>query len=106
MIGREDVDDQVAEIEEHPAAVGRAFAVANIVAFRLERFFKVISECVELQRRLRGGDHEVVGERSRSGDVEEGDIQCLVVRQDIDCPLGEGFGIQEVCSIARCCRAL
>ena len=70
LVGRKDVHDQVAKIEQHPAAVGRAFAVTNVVAFWFQRFFEVIGERVELQRRLRGGDHEVVGERSCSGDIE------------------------------------
>ena len=92
------MDDEVAEIEEHPAAGGRALFVAKRVAFRLEFAFEVFREGVELKRRLGGRDDEEVGEAGRAGDVEQRDIEGVSVGEDIDGALGKGFWFQEWCS--------
>ena len=81
--------DEVAEVEQHPAVVAAAFAVAEAHAFRLEVFFQVILKRTKLEGRLRGSDDEEVGERGRLRDVDKRDIERLVVGKDIDSPLGE-----------------
>ena len=63
LVGGEQVDDEVAEIEEDPAAFGGAFAVAEGDAAGTEVAFEVFDEGVELEWRLCGRDDKVVGER-------------------------------------------
>ena len=70
LFGRKDVDDDVAEVEEHPTAVGRALFVAEVVAFGLQLFFQVLAEGAKLEWRLGRGDHEVIRERSGARNIE------------------------------------
>ena len=49
---------------------------------------------------MRRGDNEVVGERSRLGDIDQREIERLVVGEDIDGPLGERLGFQNARSFA------
>lgn len=89
LVGRKDVHNEVAEVEQHPAVIAAALAMAQLNAIGEELLFKVVLEGTKLERRLRGGDHEEVGERSRPGDIDQRDIERLVVGEDIDSPLGE-----------------
>ena len=81
--------NEIAEVEQHPAVIAAALAMAQLNAIGEELLFKVVLEGTKLERRLRGGDHEEVGERSRPGDIDQRDIERLVVGEDIDSPLGE-----------------
>lgn len=99
LFGREDVDDDTAEVEEHPAAPGGAFAMAKVVAFGLQGLFKVVGEGAKLEWRLRGGDHEVVRERRRLRDIDQRDVERLVFGKDVDGQVGEAFRIQEARSM-------
>ena len=83
------MDDEVAEVEQHPAVVAAAFAVAQFHALGLEVLFQVLLQGTKLEGRLRGGDDEEVGERGRLRDVDQRDIERFVVGKDIDSPLGE-----------------
>ena len=56
------MDDDVAEIEEHPAALLLTFAVARLVTRFLELVFEPFGDSAKLQGRARGRKHEVVGE--------------------------------------------
>ena len=86
--------DEPTEVQQHPAALRRALAVAEVVALLPEFLFQVLVKRAKLQRRLRRRDHEIVGEGSVARDVEQRDIQRLVVCQDIDCTLRQRLGIQ------------
>lgn len=92
--------DEVAEVEQHPAVVGRALAVAQLHTLGLEVLFQVILQGTKLERRLGGRDHEEVGERGRLRDVDQRDIQRFVVGKDIDGSLGKGLRVQERSSFA------
>lgn len=94
LLGAEEVDDDVAEVEEHPATGWCAFVTAEIVPLWFELVFQVLGERVKLQRRLGRRDDEVVCEGRRFGDVHQGDVQRLVVTQDINSLVGEKFGTQ------------
>jgi len=49
LVRREDVDDEVAEVEEHPTAGRGALFMAQRVAFGFELAFEVVGEGVELE---------------------------------------------------------
>ncbi len=83
------MDDEVAEIKQHPTVVAAAFAMAQVYALWLEVFFQVVLKRTKLKGRLRGCDDEEGGERGRLRDVDKRDIERLVVGKDIDSPLGE-----------------
>ena len=89
------MNDDVAEIEEHPAAIGRALFVAQVVAFRLQFALEVFGERVKLEWRLRRRDDKVVSEGRVLGDIDERDIERLVFRQDVDRALGQVLRIQD-----------
>jgi len=69
-LGVEEVDDDVAEVEEHPAGLRFAFAANARHAAGAE----VAIECVEEGLHLAGvsgrGDHEIVGEIRNLANVE------------------------------------
>jgi hypothetical protein len=69
--------------------------VAEAVALGFEVLLEVFGECAKLERRLRRSDDEVVSEGSGTRDVEEREVQRLVVGEDVDGPMGQGFGIQK-----------
>jgi hypothetical protein len=63
--------------------------MAQLDALRAQVLFQVLLQRTKLKWRLRSGDNEVVGKRSRLGDVDQRDIQRFVFGKDIDGPLGE-----------------
>lgn len=88
------MDNHIREVQEHPAALGAALAVAQIVSLRLERLFELFGKRLELQWRLRRGNDKVVSEGHAARDVEQRDIQGLAVGEYIDGLVGQRFGIQ------------
>ncbi len=80
--------DEVAEVEQHPAVIAAAFAVAQFDTLRLEVLFQVVPQGTKLERRLRGRYHEEVGKRRRLRNVDQGNIERFVVGKDIDGSLG------------------
>ena len=50
LLGAEEVDDDVAEVQEHPSAVGGAFVATQVVPGGFEFVLQVIGERVKLQR--------------------------------------------------------
>ena len=93
------MDDEVTEIEEEPAAVGRAFAVAQLDPFWSKLAFEVVGERVELEWRLGRRNDKVVSEGGVLRDVDQCDVECLAVRKDVDGPLRQGFRIQKALSL-------
>lgn len=80
---------QIAEVQQHPAARGRALGVAQIMPLRLEVLFEVLGQRAKLGWGLRRGDYEVVGETRHARNVDQRDVERLAVGQDIDGPLGQ-----------------
>ncbi len=95
------MDDHIAEVEEHPAALSLTFAVAGGVAGFLEFVLEPFGDGAKLEGRVRGREHEVVGEAGRAGDIEQRDVVGLEVGEQIDDPMGQGLGIQGARSIPR-----
>jgi hypothetical protein len=89
LIRRKDVHDHISEVQEHPAVVAAPLAVAQLHVVLVIVLFQVLLKRTKLERRLRSGDDEEVGERGRLRNVDQGDIQCLMLGKDIDGPLGE-----------------
>ena len=89
------MDDDVAKIEEHPAAFGRPFFVAEVMPLRLEITFEVFGERVKLEWRLRGRNDKVVSEGRVLGDIDERDVEAFVFGQHINRALREGLRIQD-----------
>lgn len=104
MVGGEQVDDEVAEIEEDPAAFGGAFTVAEGDAAGAEVAFEVLDEGVELEWRLCGCDDKVVGERRDPRDVDEGDVERFMLGEHVDGALREVLGTQTRTPARRCGR--
>ena len=88
------MDDHVPEVEQHPAALLLPLLPPQIMTFRFQSFFQVVGKGVKVERRLRGGDHEVVREARRAGDVYQGNVQRLPVRQNVDRLVRQGFRFQ------------
>lgn len=93
------MDDQVAEVEQQPSAIGRAFLVPKVVARGLQLLFQILREGLKLGRRLCRGDHEVVGERRGARDIEQGDIEGLMLAEDVDGAVRQCFGVQKLSSL-------
>lgn len=74
LIGRKDVDDDVSEVEQHPAVVAAAFAMAKFDTIWQELLFQVVAQGTKLERRLRGGYHEEIGERRHFRNINQRDI--------------------------------
>lgn len=97
--------DDVAEVQQHPAAVRRAFLVPQVDALRAQVALQVLRERVKLQWRLRRRNDKVVSEGRVLRDVDQGDVKRLPVREDIDGPLRQGFRIQNALSLPAPSRA-
>ena len=95
LLRRKDVHDDVAEVQQHPAAIRRAFLVSQLDTLGLQVGLQVLRQRVELEWRLRRRNDKVVSEGRVLRDVDQGDIKRLPVREDIDGPLRQGFRIQK-----------
>lgn len=92
--------DDVAAVDQHPAALATALAVARGNALALEFQLQPFHDGGELERRVRRGQHEIIGETGGAGDVEQGDVPGLQFGEQVDDAVGEGLGLQRAPSRA------
>ncbi|HZX67264.1 MAG TPA: hypothetical protein VFE70_00195 [Candidatus Elarobacter sp.] len=73
LLGGEDVDDDVTEIDQDPAAVGMALgAAAHTCGLRL--LDDRVGDRACLNRRAAGHDDERIGDDGTSGEIEDRDV--------------------------------
>ncbi len=88
------MDNEVTEIQQHPAACRRAFAQAKVAAFGLQLLFEVVGQGAKLEKRLRCRNHEEIRKRGRTRNIEQRDVQGLALGKNIDGLLGQLLGFQ------------
>lgn len=93
------MDDDVAAVDQHPAALAAALLAAGGSARALEFQPQSFDDGGELERRVRRGQHEVVGERGGAGDVEQGDVPGLQFGKQVDDAVGQGLRFQRARSV-------
>ena len=94
LIRCEDVNDEIAEVEQQPATIGRTLFVPKVHAIVRQFALQMVRQCVKVEGRLRRGDHKIVRKARCLGDIEQDDIQRLPVRENVDGPVGQCFGLQ------------
>ena len=92
FVATEEVDDDVAEVEEEPAVGGGAFAAMGAV---VRGALDGLPQGFELPGRSGGGDDEEVGEAGDLADVEEDDLFGLAVGEFVDDAATEALGLGE-----------
>jgi ribosome silencing factor RsfS/YbeB/iojap len=80
-LGPEQVDHQVAGIDQHPVRRALDRVPPQLQPGLLERLFQVRRHGLDLPLDLAGGDHHAVGEGRPAGDVQHLDVLRLVVLQ-------------------------
>jgi nucleoside-diphosphate kinase len=94
LVGAEDVDDDVAKIQEHPARRRRSLAAVGGDAILGQLGVDGIAEGLHLANGLGAGDHEVVGEQNDLADIQQEDILSLPIGEEIDDSASEGCPFQ------------
>ena len=80
LFGGEEMDDDLAEIHEHPAARRVAFNLRAFAAvFFVRRLVQRVGQRLELALAGAGADDEVVGEDRVALNVEQDDVLGLLV---------------------------
>ena len=77
--GVEEVDDDVAEVQQHPLAILPALTPERLAVQRSERLLHLVGEGDHMAARGAGGDDEDVGDDQKLGDIEQGDANALLV---------------------------
>jgi len=72
----------VAVIEQHPLAVFDAFSPQRAFAGRLQLALDLVDEGAQVGARRAGGDNEQVGDDEEVGNVKDGGILTLLLRDD------------------------
>ena len=93
-VRREDVQDHVAEVDQHPPRIVLALAVMRPQPHPPQGPLGVVDDGRELGRRLRGADYEEVGEVRKVPHVEEHDVGGLFVGRGGDGGAGVLDGVQ------------
>jgi hypothetical protein len=83
------VDDDVAEVNQHPAGVYVALPTEGPEAIAAQRFVQGIQQGLHLTDVHRRGDDEVVGESRDLTDVEKQDVLRLLLGQQVNDAPGE-----------------
>jgi hypothetical protein len=94
LVGAEDVDDDVAKIQEDPARRRLALAAVGGDAVLGQLRVDGVAEGLHLANGLSAGDHEVVGEQGNVADIQEEDILSLPIGEEIDDFASEGCPFQ------------
>ncbi len=94
FLGREEVDDDVAEVDEYPAALLCPLLVARGTPRLLQLVTEPVGDGRKLEGRARRRQHEIVGKAGRAGDIEQRDVLGLEIGEQIDDAVGEGLGVQ------------
>ena len=113
----EDVDDDVARIDQHPVAMRHAFDVKVLHAGIAELLEHVVRDRADMTVGAAGGHHHGVGDRGFAGEVDGDDVLGLHVveaREDdamgllgVRSHLGDGFGrarrapVREIAGVIR-----
>ena len=74
------MDDDVAEVQQHPPSLGLAFATDRLDAAALAQLvLDLIGDRADLDVGIAGRDDEVVGDHEQIGDVDRDDVVCLLI---------------------------
>src|SRR5215211_6937821 len=73
LLRAEEVDDYVAEVQQHPAGVRVPFAPAQAHVVRAQPLGQRVDHSIHLPFAEDGTDHEPVGEPRHAADVDDGD---------------------------------
>ena len=88
LLFAEDVQHEVAEIDEYPTGVGFAFTMVNGEPGFFDLLDEGVGDGVELAHAVDAHDDHEVGEATDRVDVEQHDIGRLAVRRDVDGEMG------------------
>ena len=83
LVGREDVDDDRAEVDEDPAAVVVAFRAGDREAGAADRFDDGIGDRPGLDFRAAGDDRERIGDDRAPFEIEKGEVFAFFVFRGI-----------------------
>ena len=92
-LGIEDVNDHVPVVEQHPLGVIFAFASKRPLIDRLlEGVLHVLNQALDVATRSTGSDEEEVGQNNQFGYIEQGEVEALLVGDDLGSLFGGGYG--------------
>ena len=74
LLGVLDVHDDVAVVEQHPAAVALALAADRLVPLQAQRLLDRVDDGLDLALVVAGGDDEDVGDGQPVADVDQDDV--------------------------------
>ena len=94
LFWREYVDDDVAEVQKHPAGGRRAFPPVPHDPGILERLGQVLLQRLNLPGRLSRHYYKVIGERRKPPQIQQHDVFGQLVRSDINNELRYFQGFQ------------
>ena len=104
LFRRKEVDDDVAEVQQHPARRRRSLPPVARDAACLEGLGEVFFQRLYLPRRLRRHDDEVIGEERQPPQIKQHDVFSQIVRSDINDELRyfQGFPAVVPPKVRRC----
>ena len=93
-LGVEEVNDDIAVVEEHPAAIVGAFSTKGSFTEFAELHLDIIRERTDVAVGRARSDHEDVGHHEEIRDVEKGNVVALLVEDCISSGPRCGFGVR------------
>ena len=79
LLGAEDVNDDIAVVEQQPAGVYGALAVIGRGALSFQAQLDVVEDRADLPLAVPGTDDKVVREAANAADVQQDDISRLLI---------------------------
>lgn len=94
LFGGEEVEDDVAVVQEHPAGVRVALAAHGLHLFGGQGFFDGVDDGVHLAGGAGGGEDKIIGEGRDAADVQQQDVLRLLFGEGVYDLVGEFVGLQ------------
>jgi hypothetical protein len=92
-LGLEEMDDDVAGIDQHPIALAQALGAATAIAILFERLQHALGQRHHLALRAPAGDDEMIGDAGFALEVDDGEVFCLAIFEGLlDEREKRGFG--------------
>jgi hypothetical protein len=81
------MNDDILVVKQNPSRLAGPFPVLRADAVLRQPLFHPFGNGPDLPRRIRAGDHELIGETAHSADIEDGQVPRLDGRRSLGSPL-------------------
>lgn len=90
----EDVDNDIAHVDQRPLTLARAFGTDDLHAFVLELHFDLFGDRLNVAVARTRCDDQVVGVALLVAQIDDDDVFGFDIERDVGGSFGEGFSIQ------------